>query len=194
MEDYFLLPIQVVSTRIALLDSAIYDEGVKLHGHVPIKSAQSHSTKQNRIIKLVALKNSLQDQLRAPKSDTDLEGLEVFLTDAKNKLPLAKIDEKMSKALLTMTQKSFGCIGVINKKKQIIERIRKLSLSNLEKDTRQIDKNNINIKELESIYFDVSLERPEDPNLDKEIYERFYVDHIIQNFVQFSKVWNVLYH
>ena len=38
----------------------------------------------------------------------------------KNKLPLAKIDEKMSKALLTMTQKSFGCIGVINKKKQII--------------------------------------------------------------------------
>ena len=26
----------------------------------------------------------------------------------------------MSKALLTMTQKSFGCIGVINKKKQIV--------------------------------------------------------------------------
>jgi len=45
------------------------------------------------------------------------------------------------------------------------------SLSNLEKDTRQIDKNNINIKELESIYFDVSLEKPEDPNLDKEIQE-----------------------
>tara|TARA_B100001057_G_scaffold485360_1_gene564967 strand:+ start:273 stop:1232 length:960 start_codon:yes stop_codon:yes gene_type:complete len=35
------------------------------------------------------------------------------------KLPLAKLDEKMSKALLTMTKKSFGCIGVINKKKQI---------------------------------------------------------------------------
>ncbi len=45
------------------------------------------------------------------------------------------------------------------------------SLSNLEKDTRQIDKNNINIKELESISFDVSLEKPEDPNLDKEIQE-----------------------
>ena len=35
-------------------------------------------------------------------------------------LPLAKLDEKMSKAILTMTQKSFGCIGVINKKKQIV--------------------------------------------------------------------------
>ena len=35
-------------------------------------------------------------------------------------LPLAYMDEKMSKALLTMTQKSFGCIGVINNRKQII--------------------------------------------------------------------------
>ena len=35
-------------------------------------------------------------------------------------VPLAKLDEKMSKALLTMTQKSFGCIGVVNKKKQVV--------------------------------------------------------------------------
>ena len=35
-------------------------------------------------------------------------------------LPLANLDEKMSKALLTMTNKSFGCIGVINNKKQIV--------------------------------------------------------------------------
>ena len=33
---------------------------------------------------------------------------------------MAKLDEKMSKALLTMTKKSFGCIGVINNKKQIV--------------------------------------------------------------------------
>ena len=39
---------------------------------------------------------------------------------SKKELPLAKADEKMSKALLTMTKKSFGCIGVINKKKQIV--------------------------------------------------------------------------
>ena len=36
------------------------------------------------------------------------------------KLPLAKLDEKMSKSLITMTRKSFGCIGVINNKKQIV--------------------------------------------------------------------------
>ncbi len=36
------------------------------------------------------------------------------------KMPLAKLDEKMSKALITMTKKSFGCIGVINKKNQIV--------------------------------------------------------------------------
>ena len=35
-------------------------------------------------------------------------------------LPLAKLDEKMSKALLTMTKKSFGCIGVTNNKNQIV--------------------------------------------------------------------------
>ncbi len=39
---------------------------------------------------------------------------------AKNKIPLTNAEDKMSKALLTMTSKSFGCIGVINKKKQII--------------------------------------------------------------------------
>ena len=38
----------------------------------------------------------------------------------KKELPLANLNEKMSKALLTMTKKSFGCIGVINKKKQIV--------------------------------------------------------------------------
>ena len=39
----------------------------------------------------------------------------------KNKaLPLAKETEKMSKALLTMTNKSFGCIGVINNKNKLV--------------------------------------------------------------------------
>ena len=39
---------------------------------------------------------------------------------SKTELPLANLDEKMSKALLTMTKKSFGCIGVVNKKGQIV--------------------------------------------------------------------------
>ena len=39
----------------------------------------------------------------------------------KNKaLPIAKESEKMSKALLTMTNKSFGCVGVINNKKKLV--------------------------------------------------------------------------
>ncbi len=38
----------------------------------------------------------------------------------KSELPLSKLDEKMSKALLTMTKKSFGCVGVINNKKEIV--------------------------------------------------------------------------
>ncbi len=33
----------------------------------------------------------------------------------KNKIPLARENEKMSKVLIQMTKKSFGCIGVINK-------------------------------------------------------------------------------
>ena len=37
-----------------------------------------------------------------------------------SKLPLAKEKEKMSNALLTMTKKSFGCIGVINKSGNLI--------------------------------------------------------------------------
>ncbi len=35
-------------------------------------------------------------------------------------LPLAKLTDKMSKTLLTMTKKSFGCIGVVDKKNKIV--------------------------------------------------------------------------
>ena len=35
-------------------------------------------------------------------------------------LPLAKENDKMSKTLITMTKKSFGCIGVIDSKKRLI--------------------------------------------------------------------------
>ena len=49
----------------------------------------------------------------------DLKNLsEVMHT--KKELPLAKLEQKMSKALITMTKKSFGCIGVINKNEQIV--------------------------------------------------------------------------
>ncbi len=35
-------------------------------------------------------------------------------------IPLASFNEKMSKSLITMTKKSFGCVGVINKQKKIV--------------------------------------------------------------------------
>ena len=62
----------------------------------------------------------------------------------KNELPLASLDEKMSKAILTMTKKSFGCIGVVNNKKQIVGIItdgdlrRKLNSKFFEKKASQI--------------------------------------------------------
>ncbi len=62
----------------------------------------------------------------------------------KKEIPLAKLDEKMSKAILTMTKKSFGCIGVINNKKQLVGIItdgdlrRKLNSKFFEKKAREI--------------------------------------------------------
>ena len=38
----------------------------------------------------------------------------------RKEIPLANYNEKMSTALLTMTKKSFGCVGVINSKSQIV--------------------------------------------------------------------------
>ncbi|MDC3112113.1 KpsF/GutQ family sugar-phosphate isomerase [Pelagibacteraceae bacterium] len=49
----------------------------------------------------------------------DLKNLSEVMHTIKE-VPLAKLEEKMSKALITMTKKSFGCIGVINKNEQIV--------------------------------------------------------------------------
>ena len=38
----------------------------------------------------------------------------------KNSIPIAKANEKMSKTLITITKKSFGCVGVINDKNIIV--------------------------------------------------------------------------
>lgn len=39
---------------------------------------------------------------------------------SKSTLPIVKSNEKMSKALIQMTKKSFGCLGVINLKGNLI--------------------------------------------------------------------------
>ncbi len=42
------------------------------------------------------------------------------LMHTKNEIPISRQNEKMSKALITMTKKSFGCIGVVDNTKKII--------------------------------------------------------------------------
>ena len=44
----------------------------------------------------------------------------INLMHTKNSLPLVNANEKMSNVLIKMTQKSFGCIGVINTSKKLI--------------------------------------------------------------------------
>ncbi len=63
----------------------------------------------------------------------------------KNKsVPLAKTNEKMSKTLITMTKKSFGCIGVVDKNNKIVGIItdgdlrRKLNSKFFDKEASQI--------------------------------------------------------
>ena len=66
------------------------------------------------------------------------------LMHTKSSIPTAKVDEKMSRALITMTKKSFGCVGVLNKKKEIVGIItdgdlrRKLNSSFFEKKASEI--------------------------------------------------------
>ncbi len=73
----------------------------------------------------------------------DLKNLEDVM-HVKNSIPLSKLEDKMSKALLIMTQKSFGCVGIVNKKNQIVGVItdgdlrRKLNSSFFEKKASEI--------------------------------------------------------
>ncbi len=49
----------------------------------------------------------------------DLINIEEIM-HVKNSIPIAKINDKMSKALISMTKKSFGCIGVVNNQNKIV--------------------------------------------------------------------------
>ena len=59
-------------------------------------------------------------------------------------VPIAKLEDKMSKSLITMTKKSFGCIGVVDYKKNIVGVItdgdlrRKLNSKFFEKTAKDI--------------------------------------------------------
>ncbi len=75
----------------------------------------------------------------------------------KNSLPIARLDEKMSTALITMTKKSFGCVGVVNKKNEIIGIItdgdlrRKLNSKFFEKKARDLMTRNPTIAKQEML-------------------------------------------
>ena len=49
----------------------------------------------------------------------DLKSIKEIM-HTKQSLPLSKYSDKMSKTLITMTKKSFGCVGVVNNKGKII--------------------------------------------------------------------------
>ncbi len=68
-------------------------------------------------------------------------------------MPIAKIDHKMSKTLLTMTKKSFGCIGVVNKKNKLVGII-------TDGDLRR----NLNSKFLSKLASDVMTKKPTTAN------------------------------
>jgi len=132
----------------------------------------------------------LLDFLKATDSNRkkfliNLFSLEKYLTIGEEVKKISTEEERQLVSLkgeLKAVEHSISTIKIEDKKdfveipdidNSLEEEIIKLeaALSNLEKDTRQIDKNNLNIKELATIKFDVSLEKPEDPFLEKEIQE-----------------------
>lgn len=132
----------------------------------------------------------LLDFLKATDSNRkkfliNLFSLEKYLTIGEEVKKISTEEERQLVSLkgeLKAVEHSMSTIKIEDKKdfveipeidNSLEEEIIKLeaALSNLEKDTRQIDKNNLNIKELATIKFDVSLEKPEDPSLEKEIQE-----------------------
>lgn len=132
----------------------------------------------------------LLDFLKATDSNRkkfliNLFSLEKYLTIGEEVKKISTEEERQLVSLkgeLKAVEHSMSTIKIEDKKdfveipeidNSLEEEIIKLeaALSNLEKDTRQIDKNNLNIKELAAIKFDVSLEKPEDPSLEKEIQE-----------------------
>ncbi len=95
----------------------------------PLNLAPTSSTSMSLIIgdciaiALLELKGFKSNQFKSlhPGGNLgkDLKNLSEIM-HKKHELPLAKKNEKMSKALITMTKKSFGCLGVVDSKNEII--------------------------------------------------------------------------
>ncbi len=95
----------------------------------PLNLAPTTSTSMAMIIgdciaiSLLELKGFKSDQFKSlhPGGNLgkDLKYIDEIMHGAKY-LPLAQANEKMSSALITMTKKSFGCLGVIDKKRNML--------------------------------------------------------------------------
>ncbi len=128
----------------------------------PLNLAPTTSTSMAMIIgdciaiSLLELKGFKSDQFKSlhPGGNLgkDLKYIDEIMHGAKY-LPLAQANEKMSSALITMTKKSFGCLGVIDKKRNMLGIItdgdlrRKMNSSLLNKKASEVMTQNPTIAE-----------------------------------------------
>ena len=95
----------------------------------PLNLAPTSSTTMSLIIgdciaiALLELKGFKSDQFRSLHPGGNLGKDLKYVSDIMHlgsSVPIAKLEDKMSKSLITMTKKSFGCIGVVDNKKNIV--------------------------------------------------------------------------
>ena len=106
--------------------SILYDKPIEA---CPLNLAPTSSTSMAMIIgdciaiALLELKGFKSNEFKklhpGGNLGKDLKNLSEIM-HIKKKLPLSGLNEKMSKALITMTKKSFGCVGVINNKREMV--------------------------------------------------------------------------
>ena len=119
----------------------------------PLNLAPTSSTTMSLIIgdciaiALLELKGFKSDQFRSLHPGGNLGKDLKHVSDIMHigsSVPIAKLEDKMSKSLITMTKKSFGCIGVVDYKKNIVGVItdgdlrRKLNSKFFEKTAKDI--------------------------------------------------------
>ena len=119
----------------------------------PLNLAPTSSTTMSLIIgdciaiALLELKGFKSDQFRSLHPGGNLGKDLKYVSNIMHlgsSVPIAKLEDKMSKSLITMTKKSFGCIGVVDNKKNIVGIItdgdlrRKLNSKFFEKKAKDI--------------------------------------------------------
>ena len=95
----------------------------------PLNLAPTSSTTMSLIIgdciaiALLELKGFKSDQFKSLHPGGNLGKDLKYVSEIMhigNSIPITKLEDKMSKSLITMTKKSFGCIGVVDNKRNIV--------------------------------------------------------------------------